>query len=260
MFYVLSFFILCAFNGNHFKLIKTIRQPGDYITTDNLGNLYIIKQNEIIKYNQSGDYFSRYSNKQLGSISYVDVTNPLKIVVLYRDFSQVLFLDNMLAETSSKIRLQDIQLEQTTLAGSSYNNGVWLYNLINFELRRLDQDFNQTHQVLNINQIVGYDINPNYLLENGSFVYLNNPETGILVFDIFGSYYKTIPIKGLSSFQVKENVLYYFKDNKLKSHEVKFAEEHNFYLPDTAFVQNIRIEKDKFFVHKKDSVSIFQSL
>ena len=254
--YVLISMVLCSFSGNEYKLIQTINQKADYFTTDHLGNIYFINGNEIVKYNSSGNYFSRFSNKQLGNISYVDVTNPLKIVLLYRDFSQLLFLDNMLGETSSKIHLQDMQLEQTTLACGSYNNGIWLYNPINFELTRFNQEFVQTHQALFINQLAGTTVNPDFMLESGDFLYLNNPGSGIMVFDIFGTYYKTIPLKGLHTFQVIEDKIFYYNQGEMKTYHLKTMEEAKIGVPDTS-ARQVRFGKDRLYSLDNNGLSIF---
>ena len=63
----------------------------DFFTTDNIGNIYAVKEDELMKYLPSGRFFARYSNLKLGSITAVDATNPLKIVLYYRDFQQIVF-------------------------------------------------------------------------------------------------------------------------------------------------------------------------
>jgi hypothetical protein len=54
---------------------------------------------------------------------------------------------------------------------------------------------------------------------NNEFVYLNDPLVGILVFDIFGSYQKTIPILGLKKFAVKEGKIIYGKGGHILQYQ-----------------------------------------
>src|SRR6476659_8841896 len=77
-----------------------IKGKYDYFKADNLNNVYMIKDDELIKYLPDGRFFRRYSNLKLGTITSVDVTNPLKILVYYRDFQQIIFLDNQLSVNS----------------------------------------------------------------------------------------------------------------------------------------------------------------
>ena len=64
----------------------------------------------------------------------------------------------------------------------------------------------------NLNQILSIKIKPNFLIEQNGFLYLNCPDLGIQVFDIFGTYVKTMGIKGLNQFQMSNEYLYYQND------------------------------------------------
>ncbi len=103
-----------------------IVKPHDYFTLDNLGNYYLIKDGEIIKYLANGKYFSRYSNKKLGTITSVDATNALRIMLFYKDQQQVVFLDNQLSQKTDAVSLEAMGLEQTDLTCISANNGFWM--------------------------------------------------------------------------------------------------------------------------------------
>lgn len=53
-----------------------------------------------------------------------------------------------------------------------------------FALVRLDSKLAVAQTTSNLNQLLGIEINPNFMCEYNNSVYLNNPSTGILVFDI----------------------------------------------------------------------------
>jgi hypothetical protein len=55
------------------------------------------------------------------------------------------------------------------------------------------------------------------MVEKNRMVYLNVPGFGILVFDLFGNYAKTIPVEIPGEFQVTDQNLYYFKAGELFS-------------------------------------------
>jgi hypothetical protein len=253
----LILFPFLAFNNEPaLKQVAKIEFKADGFTTDILGNVYLSRAEELKKYNQDGTLLNPYSDKSLGRITSVDATNFLKLVVFYRDFSKVVFLDNMLASTGEPIQLQQFQLEQATLAASSHNNGLWVYQQFEFQLIRLGQNLKQTHQTPNLMQLLGHPINPNFLLEINNVVYLNNPETGILLFDVFGTYSKTIPIKGLDSFQILEGKIFYFKNGSLRSYNLKTMEEGEINVPD-AHAKNVRIEKSRLYVLNKNGLTIY---
>ncbi|MBA3899987.1 MAG: hypothetical protein H0X62_07225 [Bacteroidetes bacterium] len=251
---LLPFFILP--NEPTYNQVARIEFKADGFTTDNLGNVYLRKAEELKKYNQDGKLLNPYSDKSLGKVSSVDATNFLKLVVFYRDFSKIVFLDNMLAPTGEPIQLQRLELEQATLAASSHNNGLWLYHQFEFKLIRLGQNLKPSHQTPNLMQLMGYQMNPNFLLEVNNMVFLNNPETGILLFDIFGTYNKTIPIRGLESFQVIGNEIFYFLNKEFRSYNLKTLEESRINLPE-AYPIDVRIEKKRLFVLSKDALTIY---
>jgi hypothetical protein len=49
--------------------------------------------------------------------------------------------------------------------------------------------------------------------EYNNNVFLNCPETGIYMFDIFGTFSKLIPLKNIKQLQVDENIFYYATDS-----------------------------------------------
>lgn len=254
----LLFIILIAssFQYTNLKLFKSIPTQTSHFTTDHLGNSYLIKEDIIEKYDSTGKLFKTFSNKLLGKITLVDASNPLKLLLFYKDFSQIIFLDNMLSLSADPVRLSELELEQTQLACSSHNNGIWLYNQQNFELIRLDQNLQITQKTGNITQLTGLALNPNYLVEYNNRVYLNNPLTGILVFDIYGTYYKSIPIKNLNTFQVKDEDIVYHNNNTLKSFNIKMLNEETYPLPDSSAIL-VRSEKEHLFLLKKNSLDIY---
>ncbi|MFI5142352.1 MAG: hypothetical protein ACHQII_08350, partial [Bacteroidia bacterium] len=76
------FFIFVTFSfsaDGELKTLFTIKSTSDFFTTDNLGNTYLIKGEEIKKYSQTGDLLKIFSNKTTGKITSLDATNPLRI-------------------------------------------------------------------------------------------------------------------------------------------------------------------------------------
>jgi hypothetical protein len=233
--------------------VSTIYVTGDMFTTDNLGYVYIVKKDELRKYNPADNSFESYSTKNSGNISFVDASNSLKLLLYYTDFTQVIFLDNRLGITGSPILFQDINLQQTSLVCSSHSNGIVLYNARDFELIRLDEKLETTFKTGNLAQVLQQAVDPNYLQQAGNFIYLNNPASGLLVFDIYGAYVKNIPVKGLSSFQVSGEQLYYLQNGKLMSYHLKTLITSEIPLPE-ADVKGFRVEKNKLYLQTGSAV------
>lgn len=192
-----------------------------HIEIDSFGNIYVVNDNEIIKYNSSGVLQKNFSNKRFGKIDFVDAMNPLKILVYYKDFQQILFLDNQLTETSATISVETLGYEQTSLVCSSSNNSFWLYDKQNNELSRFNSELKSLVKTGNLNRILDLDTKPNFMQEHNNYLYLNCPNEGVLVFDIYGTFYKTIPLKKLLEFNVVNGDLFYYENKTLKQYQTK---------------------------------------
>ncbi len=214
----------------------TIPTNAELLRVDNFGKLYLVGLNEISLLDPAGKFIVRNSNKLYGDISDLDASNGLELLLFFKDLSQIIFLDNQLAEKGKELSLEEIGFDQVTLACTSHGLGVWLFDQTRFELTRIDQNGKFTSKSGNLMQVLGFAPQPNFMRENNNWVYLNDPKRGILVFDNFGAYYKTIPIFGVDYFQIKENRIFHSKDQyyisfdtkELKSDTLfKFEEKNN---------------------------------
>lgn len=255
--FIICVLALCfSFTDDKWKALFTIKTKSDFFTIDNIGNIYTVKGDEIRKYNTSGELLKIYSNKKLGKITSIDASNALRVLVFYKDFARVVLLDSQLSENGEGISLEQLSLEQSDLASTSFNNGLWFYSRQNAELVRLDENLNKVVNTGNLNRLLGTELHPNYLVEYNGYVYLNNPGDGILVFDIYGTYYKTIPVKNLKAFQLRDEEVIYYEQKQLKAYQMKFLNEYTMPVPDTAIVQ-AKADKGRFYFEYPDSVKVF---
>ncbi|MBA3681961.1 MAG: hypothetical protein H0W73_12490 [Bacteroidetes bacterium] len=226
----------------------------NYFSADNIGNVYTVKEDELIKFLVSGKLFARYSNLKLGSITSIDVTNPLKLLLYYRDFQQIIFLDNQLTANSEPISLEALGYEQTDLVCAGANNSFWIYNKQNNELIRFDETSKKIASTGNLKQILQVDLKPNYMKEHNGYLFLNSPETGIYVFDIFGTFSKVISLKNLKQFEVSEDIIYYQKDSMYCSYNYKLFEEACKSLPNPLSTIDVKYTNGKIYLGFKDSL------
>ena len=98
-----------------------------FIGVDDFDNTFYIQNNILYKNTSQGTY--TYANTQLGEISSVDITNPLKILVFFRDFNTVLLLDNRLNELTKPINFTTESFSKNiAFASMSSGNNLWLYS------------------------------------------------------------------------------------------------------------------------------------
>ncbi len=254
---IITILIILTFNSNNnFVLYKSIKTKAKFVTVDKLGNIYLVNNDEILKYDNNVNFLMSYSNKDLGKITYVDVSDPLKVLVFYKDFGQIVFLDNTLSIKGDVLLLETYELEQSTLACSSYESAFWVYEPNMYKLIRVDKNFQITQQSGNITQLIGAEISPNCLTENNNFIYLNDPKIGVLVFDRYGTYSKTIPFKGLTSFQIIGDKLIYTETSLIKTYNLKTLEETTTKLPEEKPL-SVNVWQEKLYILNNKEINIY---
>jgi hypothetical protein len=255
----LNFFLLLfifSFRSDDYTLLKDIPFTNAYFTTDNLLNAYVVAENQLLEFDSLGKPKANYSENNLGAIRSVDVSNPFKILLFYPDFAQITILDSKLA-VQSNIRLRPIGIVQPTLICNSNNSGYWIFDLQDFQLKKIDLNLQVKAESGNIMQTVRHSISPNFLVESDNFVYLNDPASGILVFDLYGTYFKTIPIVELNSFQIISDELLYLHNNRLISFHLKKLEEKEILLPPHDSLVSARVEQKELFLLTSASLRFY---
>ncbi len=256
LFSILFFFLV--FQSTNYKLINKLEKTGDYFFTDNLQNIYLIQNNQLIKYDIQGNQTAIYSNNYLGQIFSVDVSNPLRILLFYKDYNQIVFLDKNFIEIFSPIILDDLDEQNTEIVCSSYLGGFWIYDNQTSSLKYYNKNLQIEQQSQNLNQIKNIVSKANILIEKSNYVYINFPDIGILMFDKFGAYIKTIHIKGIKSLQIAGNKIIYLENNTLIKYDTKFLTEVKLYLPDTTNIKNVNIQNNILYIFKDEFISIYQ--
>lgn len=252
-------FCSLAFVLNEGKTLYVIKHSFNLFTSDNLSNSYLVNGEELIKYNAGGKLLLKYSNKRFGKITAIDATNALKILLYYKDFQQLVFLDSQLSQNGEAISLENLGYEQTDLVCTSFNNSFWIYNKQSNELVRFNENSQPIAKTGNLKQLLQAELKPDFMMEHNSYLYLNCPEIGVYVFDMYGTFNKIISLKHLPAFQVSNNILYFYKDNKFCSYNTKAFEEKCISNTDS-LIKNVRIEKDRLFLHYNDSVVVRENL
>lgn len=239
------------------QLLYEIEKPHHLIWTDNLQNLYIIDDSTIEMVAPEGEVKYQNSQLNLGRITSVDFNFSLKPMVFYQLQNTIVILDNTLSMQGNPVRLSEHNLNWVSAAAKSIDNHYWLFDLQNFELIRTDNSFKRVRSSGNISQMLQQNIQPNFMVEYDSWVYVNNPETGILVFDIFGTYFKQIPILGLKHFQINERYITYFADQQLHRYDLLTFDTVQLSLP-VGLATDARLVKDLLFISTETGVHVFR--
>lgn len=263
--FVFLHFFLCLFfsancqNSDNLSLIKSFNISAKYLQTDELGNIYLVTPtNQLYKYSKDGNLLSTLNYSYNGNISSIDVTNPMELYIFYKEMNSVIFLDNNLA-FRGELKLNNFQIVQAAAIARSYDNGLWVFDLADLQLKKFDKDGNLQQSSGNIRQYISGITQPTFLFDNTEKVFVNDTSNGILLFDVFASFIKTVPIKNKSTIQIKGNEIFYADSNQLKVIDVKFYQKKTVFssieLLDASW---FGINNERFYLYKNGNLSIFK--
>lgn len=261
-YFVVSIFPTVILSQATLQNIKTISTTAKTIHLDQLQQLYLVKANNtLLKFDVKGEQQFEYSNSLLGDITLVDVTDPLNIAIYYADYQSIVLLDRNLTELQV-ISLFDLGFGQVPTIGISNNQSIWLYDENDFKLKRIDRQGKVVFESGDLSMNIGRSIQPLQLLERNNKIFVNDPEQGIFVFDLFGQYLYHLNIQDLSSFQVLDNHLIYFENNELKSWNLQSRLESSFAKwKAKEDIQQVLVDQQQhFYVLKKDIIEVYEAI
>ena len=195
--------------SSKYKLLEVPKN--NQIEIDQYGYFYIIDQDNLIKYDSEGHTLYHYSNKLLGNIDQIDISNPLRPLLFYKDQGLIIVLDNTLSQQKEPISLNELGLYQTScIANSNFDNGIWLYDI----------DVNEIIKINHLSQVNYRSGNLSVLIPNIEFPILNLKEKNrklyvvtrnkIFVMDQFGSLLSVITLSAEKGLIIKEkNIITY---------------------------------------------------
>ncbi|HWK05434.1 MAG TPA: hypothetical protein VNS58_17465 [Puia sp.] len=186
-----------------FVLSKTIAGELADFTVDNLGNIYVLNlDNQLKKLSPNGDSLAVFNDvRRYGKIWSVDATNPLKLLVYYREFTMIIELDRFL-NIINTIDLRRLDILQAKAVSLAYDNNVWVYDELDAKLKRIGDDGSLIDQTTDFRQLFDSTPDPAVIRDQGGLVYLYDPAKGVYAFDHYGGLKTHIALPGWQDFNV----------------------------------------------------------
>ena len=191
-----------------FQLTKTLGPDIVDFTADNLGNIYVLnKDNQLKKLGPNGDSLAVFNDvRRYGKIATVDATNPLKILVYYREFTTILELDRFL-NIINTIDLRKQNILQAKAVSLAYDNNAWVYDELDARLKRIADDGSLVDQTSDFRQLFDAAPDPSVIRDQGGLVYLYDTAKGVYIFDHYGTLKTHIDLPGWMDFDVVDKNL-----------------------------------------------------
>ncbi|HVT84602.1 MAG TPA: hypothetical protein VHD35_05340 [Chitinophagaceae bacterium] len=248
-----------AQSDTSFHLIKTIKGDIVSFTVDNLDNIYILNsQNQLKKLNENGDSVAVFNDvKKFGQATLIDVSNPLKILLYYKDFSTIVILDRLL-NIRNTIDLRQQNIFQVKAVGQSYDNKVWLYDEVENKLKKIDEDGKLLLETPDFRLLFGEAPNPQKIFDEDKYVYLYDSAQAVFVFDYYGTLKNKILITGWKNFKVAGKYIFGATDDTLHRYEIGSFRLDEWKMPQE--LRNARLfnfTSDRLFALKGDALEIY---
>ena len=241
------------------QLVKTINGSFNNFYIDNLGNIYTTDaRNQIKKFTSEGDSASVFNDvRRYGNAVTLDVTNPLRILVYYKDFSTILLLDRFL-NVLTRIDLRSQNLLQVIAAAQSYDNRIWVYDDLEAKLKKLDDKGNVLFESADFRLLFNDVPHPSTIIDNNGQLYLYDNKTGWFIFDYYGALKAKVAFTNWSDVDVHENYLmghdtanfYRCLPKQLQCNEVKSN------IPLASF-STVRLANNKVYALSKQGMQVY---
>jgi WD40 repeat protein len=227
----------------------------NFIKIDPYGNIYAINEAQVSKFSSQGKLLFTYSNLNLGVISSIDVFNSMKIMLFYQDAGKLVFLNEQLALINEPVSLYDANYFTIALASCSAANQIHLYDNINKFLITLDFNMREISRT----PIPFNSFNPLKIIElEDKSLAFQDPETGVYLFDTFGTFNKLIPVITSNSVEITSEVIYYTNKNAVEIYNYKLLNSKTQQLPVSDVIQTLLYRNNMILLLKNGTIWIYE--
>ena len=250
--------LLAQDTDSAFSLRFQIDVAAKFFTTDKLRQIYVVTEtNEVIKYSPDGNELFRFNNNKLGDLSLVDVTNPFNVLLYYPDFQLIITLDRTLSQTA-ELDLLDLNFANIGTIGTAIDNHIWLYDNLSFQLKKINQTGQNLVESNDLSLLLGAAPDPTQIVARGNWVYVNDPKIGIIVFDQFGQFHKTLPIKDVHRFQILDDDIILQHSDQYSVFNLKSLFTDDLSLPRAlSKEEQVRIQHYSMFILTEKSLEVY---
>ncbi|MDD2633973.1 MAG: hypothetical protein PHW82_00570 [Bacteroidales bacterium] len=253
---VICFYSITAFG----QMTEISRKSVDaqLFNLDKLGNFYFVKQNVLTKTDKDLKALYTWDTYYYGDISFVDVSDPLRILIYYADFNTLLFLDKYLTELRDPVSLDDINIYNSGAIAVAQQGGFWVYNYQNSHIVRVDQNLKIAQNGVNLYaQIKDGEIRE--LLVSTDYIVLKTDGGNIIVLDKFANFYLKLMAKDDTPICLDNDKLFYIEDKELVIYDLTRKKQSFIKMP-VGPVLDIDASGENFYVLAEKSLITFEIL
>ena len=246
-------------SNDSFSLIRFVAGSYSMMDVDMLNNIYLVTAgNQLKKLNANGDSIAAFNDvKKYGNPSLVDVSNPLKVLLYYKNFATVVILDRLLSQRNS-INFRQQNIFSVKAIGSSYDNNIWLFDEQDLTLKKIDEAGKVLLTTTDWRLLMDSVPAPAKIIDANNFVYLYDAGKGFYIFDYYGTFKNNLPFLHWENISVGTNGLAGFSGTQYFSYQLQSLLLKTYTLPSYFNdYTGIRAMNGKIYLLKKEGLYIY---
>jgi hypothetical protein len=254
LFFIIVF--LLQFSLKQDEVVVKLNASPEIFACDHLDNVYIYSNSTLQKFNNQGSVESKYSSMGYGNLSSIDVSDPFRIVLFYKEFNTIVILDNKLNQIGEAYQLDKLGFSAVDAVCKSKQSGIWI--LDSYAQKLMLYSLNPKGFIHEID-LARYTKPINYLeiiVENGEDILLFGKGKSVLIFNQLGGKLGIVNACPENAFQVKGRNLYYVNQNHLLRFDFSTEQLDTLNLEGFEKFDDVKIGNEKMFVLNKDTLTI----
>lgn len=255
--YLLPLFIsLSALHAaDSLALIRSIPVKARLFSTDPVGNVFLVREdNSLLRLNSRGDSTGFFNEVRRGQITHIDATNPLRILLFFGDYGEIVILDNILTQKST-LRLPSISIFNVRCVANSADGNIWVYEPASGTLLKIDEQPSVVFSTP-LRNFFNENPDPQFMAEQDRNLFMTDTIDGIRRFDQFAFYRNSYTFRP-REVQYVNSYLIYWSSPYLVSYHTGTLQEQRILLPQAETIRQARIERDKIYVLRETSLDLY---
>ncbi|SHF82889.1 hypothetical protein SAMN05444008_112198 [Cnuella takakiae] len=230
------------------------------VQVDMLGNLYLLgSAGQVKKLGPSGDSLAVFGQAaRSGALFSMDLSNPLRPLLFYKNYAQVLVLDRNLAPQFT-LDLRRVGMQQPLAAAISFDNKVWVFDGLTGSIKKLDEKGSALLETPDLRLALNAALKPIRIFDQDKWLYLYDPELGLYQFDYFGNFKRKIPVQEWTDVLVAGNHVYGIKNGLLQRYSFATLLQEQPILPDVLKGCKVKLVPGKLLAFKDGMLSVYRA-
>lgn len=209
---VILFIAFCytASAQDSLTVVRSMELQGAFsdFAVDVQGNIYFVTTAAgIRKVDKNGDSVAVFNElRRYGKIHSIDVSNPFRILVYYKNTGTILLLDRLLA-VRQVVDLRKLNMPQVRAVRLSYDNNIWLYDELAGRIRKIDENGKLLMESADLRNVFPEPPVFESITDADRSLYLYDITKGWYAFDYYGAFTGRFQLNGWKDAAVAEGLL-----------------------------------------------------